>query len=891
MQIEEECQPTIHAGNSKNSPIHLLHVDDDSSLLNISKLILLDIDTNFEIDHACSVDDALCKLASGRYDVVVSDYEMPQKDGLQFLKILREKNNEIPFILFTGKGREEVAIQALNLGAEGYHNKQGSPETVYGELAHSIRQCAEHHKAKQKLIKSETKYSYLFSNMLNGFAHCKMIFDKENKPVDFVYTEVNDAFTKLTGLKKEAVIGKKATEAIPGIEKTNPEIFEIYGRVALTGKEEQFEIFFNPIKTWLSVTAYCPEKGYFIALFDNITERKNAEENLLKTLEVVERASESIDAGLAVIGKDYGVVWANKRLMDLGVLPNKKCYQTFTHSETICEDCGVKKVFEQNVPLDVHEFKTANSKGETIWIELRVTPLKDKNGEITAALELAVPINKRKEAEDFLKSSQEQLKAIVLNAPIGIATSGSNSMFQSANNAFCKILGYSEDELRKLTFRDITFIEDVADSNRGMAKLISGETSLFSQEKRYIRKDGTIIDGKVIVSAIRDKKGKPILFIAELEDITEHKQAKMELEESEERYRSLFEQAPLPVAITAIDGTIFDANIAFQTLTGHSFEELKKISVEHLYQSKQDRKKLLEILECEGVISDFSTQLKDKNNNIIDAVLNVSKFQIGKESFLRTTIQDVSDRLKSEETMNQIMDQLVLVNEKLGVVGSLTRHDVRNKLSAVNGYAYLLKKKYADQPDIVDGLSKIEQAVKDSTKIFDFAKMYEQLGSEELVFTDVESKLNVAITLFSGELPKIDSECHGLSILADSFLTQLFYNFIDNTRKYGKKTSAIRIHYKKTNAGDLQLIYEDDGVGICAENKPKLFSEGFSTGGSTGYGLFLIRKMMDVYGWSIQETGEPGIGAKFIITIPEKNKFGKANSQVQGQVEVSSNTT
>ena len=63
-------------------------------------------------------------------------------------------------------------------------------------------------------------------------------------------------------------------------------------------------------------------------------------------------------------------------------------------------------------------------------------------------------------------------------------------------------------------------------------------------------------------------------------------------------------------------------------------------------------------------------------------------------------------------------------------------------------------------------------------------------------------------------------------------------------------------------------MYEDDGVGISAENKSKLFTEGFSTSGSTGFGLFLIKKMMEVYGWSIAEEGEPGNGAKFVITIP-----------------------
>jgi len=178
------------------------------------------------------------------------------------------------------------------------------------------------------------------------------------------------------------------------------------------------------------------------------------------------------------------------------------------------------------------------------------------------------------------------------------------------------------------------------------------------------------------------------------------------------------------------------------------------------------------------------------------------------------------------------MDQLVLVNEKLGVVGSLTRHDVRNKLSAVTGYAYLLKKKHADQADIVDGLGKMEQAVKDTVRIFDYAKMYEQLGVEELTSINVEAKLNEAKTLFSGSLPKIINECHGLTLLADSFLRQLFYNFIDNTKKYGQKTTTIKVHCEKADQDSLRLVYEDDGVGISLENKPRLFKEGFSTGGS-----------------------------------------------------------
>jgi len=94
-----------------------------------------------------------------------------------------------------------------------------------------------------------------------------------------------------------------------------------------------------------------------------------------------------------------------------------------------------------------------------------------------------------------------------------------------------------------------------------------------------------------------------------------------------------------------------------------------------------------------------------------------------------------------------------------------------------------------------------------------------------------------------------------------------------------KKTTTIRVYFEKAESGGLHLVYEDDGVGISAEKKSMLFTEGFSTGDSTGFGLFLIRKMIDVYGWTIHETGEPGKGAKFTITIPKLNKNGKENYQ------------
>src|SRR5665647_2572603 len=164
-QTQEANSPILidSAALGKKDSIRILHVDDDPSIQELTKLMLLDFDNSIEIDSACCVDKGLTQLAAKTYDLVVSDYEMPQKNGLDFLQELRQNKNLTPFILFTGKGREEVAIKALNLGADGYINKQGNPETVYGELAHAIKISAERGQIKKELLERDTRILKLAS--------------------------------------------------------------------------------------------------------------------------------------------------------------------------------------------------------------------------------------------------------------------------------------------------------------------------------------------------------------------------------------------------------------------------------------------------------------------------------------------------------------------------------------------------------------------------------------------------------------------------------------------------------------------------------------------------------------------------------------------------------
>ena len=166
-------------------------------------------------------------------------------------------------------------------------------------------------RAQDAVAESESRYRSLFENMLEGFAYCEMLFDDRGRPTDFAYLAVNGAFGTLTGLRN--VVGKKFTEVIPRGKESQPELLERYGRVVLTGKPERFEIEISALGMWFSISAYGAGKGCFVAVFDNITERKQAEEALLfKTALLEAQAETTLDGILAVDESDH-IVLANKQ--------------------------------------------------------------------------------------------------------------------------------------------------------------------------------------------------------------------------------------------------------------------------------------------------------------------------------------------------------------------------------------------------------------------------------------------------------------------------------------------------------------------------------------------------------------------------------------------------
>ncbi len=158
------------------------------------------------------------------------------------------------------------------------------------------------------LQESEKRYRSLFDNMLEGLAYCRMIY-KNGEPVDFVYLDVNASFERLTGLKD--VVGKKVGSLIPGIRKSNPELFAIYGRVAAGGAPEHFETHVEMLGIWFSISVYSPAKNHFVAVFDNITQRKEIEEALERESSKNSMLLRMASDGIHIMDIEGNIVLAN----------------------------------------------------------------------------------------------------------------------------------------------------------------------------------------------------------------------------------------------------------------------------------------------------------------------------------------------------------------------------------------------------------------------------------------------------------------------------------------------------------------------------------------------------------------------------------------------------
>jgi diguanylate cyclase (GGDEF)-like protein/PAS domain S-box-containing protein len=261
---------------------------------------------------------------------------------------------------------------------------------------------------------SERRYGLFFESALEGFAYCRMLYDAEGRPDDFVHLAVNPAFERLTGLKN--VIGKRLSEVVPAAKDETPEILDIYGRVAQTGEPVEFEIEFTPLGLWLHISARRPEPGHFVTVFTDVTERKEAEKQLRTAwLHARSLLEASLDP-LVTISPDGKITDVNEATEQVTGVPRERLIGTdfsgyFTQPDDA--DAGYRQAFDQgsvrNYPLAIR-----HTSGAITDVLYSATVYRDESGEVAGVFAAARDVTERKRAEAEIRRLNHELEGRVL---------------------------------------------------------------------------------------------------------------------------------------------------------------------------------------------------------------------------------------------------------------------------------------------------------------------------------------------------------------------------------------------------------------------------------------------------------------------------------------------
>ena len=427
--------------------ISVLYIDDEPALLDISRVFLAR-SGDLVLDVTTSAASALEMIKTKPFDAIVSDYQMPEMDGIMLLKEIRSRNNELPFILFTGKGREEVVIEAINNGVDFYVQKGGDPTTQFIELEHKIKQAVQRRKVDNALKESESRYRAVFEN--TGTA---MIIVEEDTTISLA----NSEFLRLTGYSQEDIDSKKPWTEF--VVKEDVERMLAQHRLRRERSEEAFRQYefrlitkSGDVRTILLNIDMIPGTKKSIASLIDMTNRSRVTTELKKKSKEISAAYEKLTVIEEKLRGNIDdlttsrqaladsqqmlqsvldtipvrVFWKDTRLNYLG------CNRQFAHDSgfSVPEDIVGKTdydmvwkeqaeqyraddraVIDSGISKLNYEEPQTTREGKQVWLLTSKIPLKDSQGVIRGVLGTYEDITARKTAEQENLKKSDELRA------------------------------------------------------------------------------------------------------------------------------------------------------------------------------------------------------------------------------------------------------------------------------------------------------------------------------------------------------------------------------------------------------------------------------------------------------------------------------------------------
>jgi len=679
----------------------------------------------------------------------------------------------------------------------------------------------------------------------------------------------------------------------------------------------------RPIKNdlvWLLVDAI-PVFGdtnqllYVICSFNDITRQKNIEAELkvrnerftyvnMATSDVIwdwEIGSENF-----IMSENYTKLFGHK-LNNENHLLKVRDFENLIHPDDLERtQQNLKIILESKENTWYDEFRYLKSDGTYAFLKDKAYIVRDESDKAIRMIGAQTDITLKQKLKEDLVRSKEKFKAAFEHSSLGIAFVNLDGYYTTVNTIFCKTLGYSEEELKKLNYTNISHPDDLLKQVLDVKKLISNEKNYFQIQKRYIHKKNTVVWTNLFVSAVRDINNKILYFIAKIIDITEIKkieeQNKILLEENNRNSKIRINTAENLYRLLA-DNTIdlvclHDLNMAFQYVSP-SIEALAGYNPEDMigktpmdYAHPEDVERMTAHL-FSSTAANLATPMEYRyitSNGDCIWLETIAKivFENDIPVKVQTSTRDISLRKKAESVIEKTLKQERELNELRNNLVSTISHEFRTPMTTIRTSAelieiYIENENSKNEQHLKKQINRITGEIDRIIELMNAVLIISKDHSGKTTFKPINFNLkelciNIIETSFNNNIKdqKVDFNFEGnqFVIFADKNLIEYsLFNLLHNAFKYSDNCKNIVMRLT-SNTSTLQIEIIDFGIGIPEEDQPKLFNTFFrasNTSGiqGTGLGLYIVKTFLERNSGTIELESQLGKGTKVTIQLPK----------------------
>ncbi|MGQ3329407.1 PAS domain S-box protein [Halorubrum sp. FL23] len=852
------------AADLQSDPVRVLLVADRPEVGDRAATAIETHADRFAVTTAADAAEGLSVIDSGEVDCVVSGYDLPGMDGVEFLRTVRDRVGDLPFLLFTAHGSEAVASEAIAAGVDEYlpvgGGTDGSADPApldtsdlehadgpYATLASRIARAVSRSHTERRVTEHLDRMTDAFCGIDESWR----------------LTYLNERAAELVERDAEDLLGDRIWDRFRALRGT--EVESQFRDAMASGEPTTFEFHFPGPDLDLAIDAYPSDTGLSV-YFRDVTEERERERELQELSERFRLAVEGADVGVWDWDIRSGEVRFDERWAGmLGYDRSEIAFELSEWEERVHPDdleetwAALEEHFSEETAYYQCDHRMEAKSGDWKWIRDRGRVVeRTDDGEPVRAVGIHIDVTEEKERERDL----ERYRRIVDELPNSVALYDADRRFAVVNDRLTRVYETTREELIGRPSPLLQQLREDRDDDP-FAELVAGEREALSGtvELDIPERSDAIIDFSLRRLAIN---GEFDGVISITRDVTVERRRQRELERTSARLEALYEDSPDMIDIHDEAGEIVDANPVMAAELGYDREEIVGMDVWDI-DAELDQSEGVDLWQSieMGETRRTETTFRRADDTTFPVEVQVRRVDVqGEDRFLATS-RDISERKAYERRIER-------ENERLDEFASIVSHDLRNPLNVLSGYLRLAREtgdeSYFDRCETA--LDEMERLIED---VLTLARQGDTVGSVDPVSlaelatrhaNDVLGSIDGSESGGDGSAGAIEVvvETEG-EVLADPGRTKrLLQNLFRNVAEHGGDRVVV---------GDLPdgFYIEDDGPGVPEDRREEVFESGHTTSESgTGFGLAIVERIAEAHGWDVTLTEGDDGGARFEFT-------------------------